>query len=288
MRHLKEFNSFNLPSDRLNEEEGWKENILVGLMSLMGIAGMSQTTHKSDDGNKRFYKTKTEQTANNMIKRGWTLDSVQVDTLWKEVITKKPDTLVMVTRLSLDKDQYFASGKFELSQDVKDSISNTLNGISSENGVITDIRVESSTDKQGLSVNLQKQLKGMGYSGDNKGLSQARSEAVTKYMVELGINDSLIETSQKYEMGEQTIEQSARYVNVDIVYLVIDQEVTPSVKTSEPKVNKTYFLSIPKTGSTYTKTKTTYKFKGGNRKTIKMGPIKHHKSRKSVVDKCTW
>jgi hypothetical protein len=74
-------------------------------------------------------------------------------------------------------------------------------------------------------------------------------------------------------------------VNIDIVYLVIDQTVTPAKTTDVPQVKKTYFLSIPSTSSSSSKT---YKFKGGNRKTIKMGPIKHHKARKSIVDKCTW
>ena len=276
MKYLNKFNNF----DKINEEESWKE-ILLGLLSLVGVSGMSQ--NRPSDGDRRVYRAKTEQSMKNMVRQGWTLDSVQVDTLWKEVLIKKPDTLVMVTKLSFDKDQYFESGKFVLSQDVKDSISSTLNDISGEGGVITDIRVESSTDKQGLSINLQKQLKDMGYSGDNKGLSKARSEAVTNYMTsEMGINDTLIESTQKYEMGDETIDQSARYVNVDIAYLVINQEVTPGKTVDTPQLKKTYFLS-----TTNKVTNPPHKFKRGhNKKTVKMGPIKHHKNRKSVVARC--
>lgn len=275
MRHIRQFNNFN----RVNEEEGWKENILVGLLSLFGVAGMGQT-NKGDD--RRTYHTQSEQTMKSMLQRAWTLDSTQVDTLWKEVITKKPDTLVMVTRLSLDKEQYFASGKFELSPDVKDSIQETLSEISNKGGVITNIRVESSTDKQGLSDNLQKQLKSMGYSGDNKGLSQARSEAVTNYLAEMGVNDTLVDTEQKYEQGQQTIEQSSRYVNVDIVYLVISQEVTPAKSIDVPQVKTTYWLS---------KDKTRTQHKGGKhrRKHFKLGHIKTFKGgRKTAVDACPW
>lgn len=278
MKYLKPFNNF----DTINEEEGWKENILVGLLSLLGVAGMGQTK-PHDGGDRRTYHTQSEQTVKSMLQRGWTLDSTQVDTLWKEVITKKPDTLVMVTRLSLDKDQYFASGKFELAQDVKDSVQNTLSEISNKGGVITDIRVESSTDKQGLSTNLQKQLKSMGYSGDNKGLSQARNEAVTNYLVELGVNDTLIDSEQKYEQGQQTIEQSARYVNVDIAYLIISQEVTPSKTTDVPQVKSTYYLSKDKSSTQ----------KSGHhrhiKKHFKLGHIKIFTGgRKTAIDACPF
>ena len=276
MKHLKPFNNF----DRINEEEGWKENILVGLLSLLGVAGMGQTTHKGDQ-DRRTVHTQSEVSMKNMLKRGWTLDSTQVDTLWREVQVSKPDTMVMVTRLSLDKDQYFASGKFELSQEVKDSIQATLGEVTNSGGIITEIRVESSTDKQGLSQNLQKQLKSMGYSGDNKGLSQARSEAITKYLEQMGVNDSLIGTEQKYEMGQETIDQSARYVTVDISYIVISEEVTPSKSVEEPQIKKTFFLSKERE-----KTTSTYHFKKHKKKTIKLGKIKQHKTRKSAIDAC--
>lgn len=278
MKHLRKFESFSI-----NEEEGWKENILVGLMSLIGVAGMGQTTHKGgDEPARRTVHTQSELSMKNMLKRGWTLDSVQVDTLWKQVQVSKPDTIVMVTRLSLDKDQYFASGKFELSGEVKDSIQSTLADVTNEGGIITDIRVESSTDKQGLSVNLQKELKSMGYSGDNKGLSKARNEAVTKYLVELGVNDSLIRSEQKYEMGSETIQQSARYVNVDIAYMVVSSEVTPSKSVDQPQIKKTYFLSKEKE-----KTHGHYKFK---KKRFKLGKIKLFKGkpRTSAVDACPF
>ena len=123
MKYLNNFDNF----DKINEEEGWKENILVGLLSLLGVSGMGQN---KSDGDKRIYHTKTEQSMKNMVRQGWSLDSTQVDTLWREVQAKKPNTLTMVTTLRLDKDQYFASGKFVLSNDVKDSIQSTLSDIS--------------------------------------------------------------------------------------------------------------------------------------------------------------
>lgn len=277
MKYLNNFNNF----DKINEEEGWKENILVGLLSLIGVSGMGQNKTGDD---RRVYHTKTEQSMKNMIRQGWTLDSTQVDTLWKEVQVKKPDTLTMVTTLRLDKDQYFASGKFELSQNVKDSIQSTLSDISNSAGIITDISVKSSTDKQGLSTNLQKQLKSMGYTGDNKGLSKARNEAVTNYLSELGVNDSLIASDQKWEMGTDKIDQGARYVTINISYLVIDQEVTPSETEDVPLVKKTYWLSKEKGD---VKTPPFRKWKWGTSKTRKNGPIKNHgRKHNKCVDKC--
>lgn len=276
MRHIKKFESF----DHINEEEGWKENILVGLLSLLGVSAIGQT---KDKDNKRIYHTKSEQSMTNMVKRGWSLDSTQVNTLWQEVQSSKPDTITMVTKLSLDKDQYFTSGSFELSQDVRDSISNTLSEISNSGGIITDIKIVSSTDKQGLSINLQKQLKSKNYSPDNKGLSKARNESVSDYLTSLGINDTLIQSNQKYEQGEQTIDQSSRYVTIDIAYLVISKDVAPSKSVDTPISNNTYWLSTVNKKSS----NGTYKFKGGFKKTHKNGPIKNHKrGHRSCVDKC--
>ena len=122
----------------------------------------------------------------------------------------------------------------------------------------------------------------MGYSGDNKGLSKARNEAVTKYLVELGVNDSLIRSEQKYEMGSETIQQSARYVNVDIAYMVVNKDVTPSEVSKEPQIKKTYFLSKEKE-----KTHGHYKFK---KKRFKLGKIKLFKGkpRTSAIDACPF
>jgi len=265
---LSRFNEFN----RLNEEEGWKENILVGLLSILGVSAFGQKG--PDDGNRRTFHTKTEASIPSMIKRGWTLDSVKVDTLFNEAKEKAPETEMMVTRIRLDKDQYFASGKFELSQSVKDSIYNSLAEITNNKGIITDVNIVSSTDKQGLSTNLQTQLKSMGYTGDNQGLSKARSEAISGYLEELGVNNDLIQQDQKYEQGTGEIDQSARYVNVDIYYMKSEVKETPRTPETSPSVTKTFYLSKEKG----TESKGGHhKFKGGFKLNLKLGPLKQHK-----------
>jgi outer membrane protein OmpA-like peptidoglycan-associated protein len=226
------FNQF----DKLNEEEGWKTNVLVGLLSLLGVQAMG---HKVKDERHLTTHTHLQSTVQSYLKQGWSLDSTQVDTIYAKVKAEKPDTIVSVARLKLDKDQYFDSGKFGLSQEVKDSISQTLNSI---NGVVIDIVITSSTDKQGLSINLQNQLKSLGYSADNIGLSKARAAGLEKYLTTLGVSDSLIRVQTQFEQGSGTIDQSARFVSVDIYFLQITETIKPGEKIV-PKVNKTFYLS---------------------------------------------
>jgi len=264
---ISNFNQFN----KINEEEGWKENILVGLLSVLGVSAFGQ---KGEDvGSRRTFHTKQESSIPSLIKRGWSLDSVKVDTLFNEVKEKAPQDEMLVTRIKLDKDQYFPSGKFELSQEVKDSIYNSLADIANNNGVITDIIIVSSTDRQKPSHKLETLLGSKGYSPDNQGLSKARSEAISGYLEEVGINSSLIQSEQKYEQGEAEIEQSARYVSVDIYYMKSTKITYPEIQPNK-SVSKTFFLSKEKGN---TDTGGHHKFKGGFKFNLKLGPVKHHR-----------
>jgi outer membrane protein OmpA-like peptidoglycan-associated protein len=264
MKYLSSFNSYEV-------NEGWTENVLVGLLSLLGSQVMGQKSNISHT------KTKSDASMKSLIKSGWSLDSTAVDTLYYQVLKSKPDTNIVSTRLTLDKDQFFSSGKYELTPEMKSSIESTLTGILNENGIIFKIEVESSTDKQGLSQNLQKELSGLGYSPDNKGLSKARCESVSNFLELLGVEDSLIISSQLFEKGESEVEQSARYVNVDFYYMMVSEEVLPAEFDSKYKVKKTYYLSKEQkpTGKVI-------KLKGGRTKTKKLGPIKNHIKRPAV------
>lgn len=261
--------------DKINEEEGWKTNVLVGLMSLLGVQAMG---HKVPDTQQRMTThTHLENTAKSFIKKGWQLDSVEIDTLWNKVKAEKPETEVFVTRLQLDKDQFFESGRFALSQMVKDSLTNTMNDISNNQGVVTKIEITSSTDKQGLSVNLQKLLKSLGYTADNQGLSKARAAGIESFFKGMGVNDSLVTVLSMYEQGTGTIDQSARFVSVDIYYLVTTIVEHPGEKPSF-KINKTYNLSKDiETKHQHTR--------GSYKDTKKLGSVKQFRSVKAL--KCS-
>jgi hypothetical protein len=200
-------------------------------------------------------KVKTEAEADKLVDKGWTLDSTQVDTLWKEVLIQKPETTVHIDSIKFDDNQYFASGKYNLNEDMADSISSIIDNIIAQGGVISGIQVESSTDKQGLSSRLQAELKGLGYSGDNTGLSKVRCEQITNHLEGLGIDSSLITSTQVVEAGTGTIDASARYVIVKIAYL--DKEIvsTPGIVEKVPQLKEIHYLSkeveISKTKKTH-------------------------------------
>lgn len=263
------FNQFN---EELNE--GWKTNILVGLMSLLGSQAMGYGT----DGNKITTKTNLERTAQSYIKQGWKLDSIQIDTLVNKIKAENPDTMVMVTRLKFDKNQYFESGKFQLSQSVIDSIYSSMMEIADQKGVVTNIEITSSTDKQGLSANLANLLKSLGYSPDNKGLSKARANSISEYLKSLGVNETLISTQEMFEQGGE-IDQSARFVSLDIYYLIKKYPPEPEDKVVK-SVKKTYYLSTDKDVSHGVQ-----KIKGKYKENKFLGPLKNYKNIKAY--KCS-
>jgi len=270
MKKIKNYKEFI--DNSVNEEEGWKDIALgtaLAAGSLMpGQLKAGETDYQNDkqateisyqspekkDGKsidwpwskktKTLHKTvNTQAEADKLVNRGWTLDSTQVDTLWREVTIQKPDTTVHIDEIKFDDNQYFASGKYNLNEDMTDSISSTIDNIIAQGGIISAIQVESSTDKQGLSSRLQNELKGLGYSGDNTGLSKARCEQIINYLVGLGIDDTLITSNQVVEAGTGTVDASARYVIVKIVYL--DKEVvsTPGIVEKVPELKEVHYLS---------------------------------------------
>jgi outer membrane protein OmpA-like peptidoglycan-associated protein len=270
MKKIKNYKEF-IDKSINEEEEGWKDIALGTALAASTLApgqlkaGNTDYTNNNpteisyeapaEKDNKSIdwpwsKKTKTIHTkvtnqegVDRLVSKGWTLDSTQVDTLWKEVTIQKPDTIVHKDEIRFDDNQYFASGKYNLNEDMADSISSVIDNIISQGGIISGIQVESSTDKQGLSIRLQSELKGIGYSGDNTGLSKARCEKITDYLVGLGIDSSLVTSNQVVEGGTGTVDASARYVIVKIVYL--DKEIvsTPGIVEKVPQLKEVHYLS---------------------------------------------
>lgn len=272
MKKIKNYKEFI--DNPINEEEGWKEKLIGTAMAagtlLPGQLKAGDINYKDADNKQAteisyeapaekdgstidwpwskktktlHKKVSTEAEADKLLDRGWTLDSTQVDTIWREVTVQKPDTTVNIDEIKFDDNQFFASGKYVLNEDMKDSISAAIDNIISQGGIISGIQVESSTDKQGLSLKLQNELKGIGYSGDNSGLSKARCEQITKYLESLGVNDTLITSKQVVEAGTGTIDPSARYVVVKIAYLDKDVVTTPGIVEKVPELKETHYLS---------------------------------------------
>ena len=270
MKKIKNYKEF-IDNSINEEEEGWKDIALGTALAASTLApgqlkaGNTDYTNNNpteisyeapaEKDNKSIdwpwsKKTKTIHTkvtnqegVDRLVNKGWTLDSTQVDTLWKEITIQKPDTIVHKDEIRFDDNQYFASGKYNLNEDMTDSISSVIDNIISQGGIISGIQVESSTDKQGLSIRLQNELKGIGYSGDNTGLSKARCEQITDYLVGLGIDSSLVTSNQVVEGGTGTVDASARYVIVKIVYLDKEVVATPGIVEKIPQLKEIHYLS---------------------------------------------
>lgn len=214
-----------------------------------------------------------------LTKSGWTIDS----TVWRSVSVSKPDTMIYSAEFRLDGGQFFESGKYDLNEEMISKINSVFDDLYERGVFITDILIESSTDKQGLSKNLQNELKSKGYSPDNIGLSKARSKSIFDYLVgSIGINETLIETNELYELGSGEIDQSARYVTIKIVYLEGSSIVTPDVIEKVPQLKTTYFLSKEKPNY-----KKPGKITGKNYKSKPHGPIKS-KSRVKIKTECFY
>jgi hypothetical protein len=272
MKKIKNYKDFI--DNSVNEEEGWKDIALGTAMAASTLAPgqlkAGESEYKDLDSKQKteisyeapaekdnksidwpwskktktiHRKVKTQAEADKLVDKGWTLDSSQVDTLWREVTIQKPETIVHIDSIKFDDNQYFASGKYNLNEDMADSISSIIDNIIEQGGIISGIQVESSTDKQGLSTRLQTELKGLGYSGDNTGLSKARCEQITNHLEGLGIDSSIITDNQIVEAGSGTVDASARYVIVKIVYL--DKEVTtyPEIVEKVPQLKEIHYLS---------------------------------------------
>jgi len=212
---------------------------------------------KDDDTLHKVTKSKSEM--QKMTKyQHWTLDSTKIETKWDTIVKKAPNTKVLVLDIKLTDDQYFRSGSFVLDQSIKTKIDSLLTEVISNDYVITDIGIESSTDMQNVGPNVKKNLESNGYVGDNSGLATARAESISKYLDESGIDTSLIsiQTLPEQNLGgadKNGREQAARYVTVSIAVLGFEDRNTPDIIEIVPKIKNTYYLSkvVDDSGTTY-------------------------------------
>lgn len=172
------------------------------------------------------------------LKSGWALSSVTMDTL-KQTIKAKPEIVSKVVwdtvTISTPSLEMFEEGSFELSHGIKDSISDILTQVSNQEFVVAGIEIESSTDKQRVSVQKAKELEDNGFEGNNKGLSEARNTALKNFFISKNGGDT-IKIKQKilYEQGEGTVgavdpqDPSARYVKISLILFHVEKSSVPS------------------------------------------------------------
>ena len=278
MKYILKYQDF----ESVNEELNWWQKLLLGggvIGSMFSPKDLSGQT--KDDGKKvvvSHIKTSSDKSSDRLVKKGWTLDKTVIDTLWEKVKIAKPDTELVSSTLQFDDSQFFPSGKFTLDQEMINGINQELERIESEGGLVTDVMIESSTDKQGLSNNLQNILSSMKYEPNNKGLSQARCDAIKKHLIGLQVSPTIIQENPLYEKGTETIDQSARYVFVRFVYIVVDQNITPGEFVYQPQLKKTHYLSKETKYKKSKKSKIKKSlFKWGSKIIKRHGPLKNRK-----------
>lgn len=274
MNHIKSFKDYD------KVDEGLKQNIVAGIMSLFLSYGSMASNKTHTATYKQSYdqddSLKMKSDIERRLKSGWKLSASEIDTVWNKLQADAPDTTIETLSLRIDNSAFFESGKFELSDVIKLDIDSALQEVIDNNGSLCSINIKSSTDKQGLSANLQKILKEKGLSPDNKGLSKARSLSVENYLLN-NINKEIINIENLSEQGQNTIDQSARYVYVNFNYLVIK-----SIPSSSPEQIKIKNKLVFKKEFSSEKAK----HKHSRTKTIKHGPIKGKK--RGSVDCVTW
>lgn len=246
--------------------EGWRENLLTGLMLLTGVVGADaagKVTAKSQDKiitiplgkGKKITKTLTNvtqdaQSMENMLRRSWELDSVVLDTIWHTaqlVDEIKVDSISIVTGTMDGNFQYFNPGTFDLTNQFKNIIKNGINSL--EGKSLLNIRIEASTDKQQLLPATKNRLKNSGYEETNAGLAQARANTIKNYLIsELGVDSNSIVLELKPEQGSGTSDEYAsgmyRYINLDVTFLDIPDIGDFTIPQTPPTydVNKTYHM----------------------------------------------
>lgn len=255
-----------------NEEdlnEGLKDILMAGLMSLLTVGGVNAQTIKTVDRkvektglfnqntktdltkaykfnlDSTMTKEKADEIIAKMLKKGWSMKGSALDTLWTKVSAEAPDTKVDSIAVKFDSGNYFASGKYDLDAKMKSDIDGVLQEVVSRGGTLVKMNVVASTDKQGLSKGLKAKLIDAGFTGDNTGLSKARSGNVKAYLESLGVDSSLIEEKNLAEQGTQEVDSSARYVLVQAVYLVASAPAK-TVAKEEPKSTVDYTVYLNK------------------------------------------
>lgn len=228
---------------KLNESlnEGLN-NIVLGILMLLNVNILSASNQ--DSTSKINRKTFDKNTAENMVKQGFTLDSTKIDTIIS--IIKDADVVDSIETIELipDVDLLFNSGSYNINDTIKHDIDEIFSTIEDDLYILLKIEIESSTDKQLLKLNLQNDLKNKGYEPNNQGLSELRSDKISEYITsKYNVNNDIIFKDNKYEQGNDIIDKNYRYVKIRfyIVKSNFDDIMLGAIKKTDYK--KTYYLS---------------------------------------------
>lgn len=168
----------------------------------------------NERGDKRFQNEKT-------IKDDMGFSKIQETSTLEVTVESEPTTIFV----NIFEEGTFESGTYNVDSTLATTINDTLSFYRSKGYTTKIVNIESSTDGQGLSNNLKRDLEDKGYSGDNKGLSQLRNDALKNYLIENVEVDSNQITQNPLFVDDGVIDQSLRYNKIEIK--VEKKESTP-------------------------------------------------------------
>lgn len=165
------------------------------------------------------------------LKSGYAITEISQDTIKKIMTdTVQGESVVDTLKLPYNVGDLFGAGKFVLSQDGKTSIKEILDSLQSQGYSVIGVHVESSTDKQRVSDDLNKKIGDLGYKTGNEGLSQVRNDQIKKVLLDLGIDTSMIKQTVLFNEGRGKLgavnpqDASARYVTLQVDMIKIADE----------------------------------------------------------------
>lgn len=169
----------------------------------LGEGKSLQTTKQVNPSEKKLKELKA---------KGWQIVWTESDTTTKGGV--KPGEKKPGVEFKNDNDKFFELGGYKLTEEIKEKIKGQI----SQMGGVDSVNIESSTDKTPLTPRLKADLESKGYSGDNKGLSKARSNAIKSFLMSLGINpDNVTVVNLADEGKEGGYDPSARYVKLILI-----------------------------------------------------------------------
>lgn len=303
MKNIQNFDDFN------NEplDEGWRNVLGAGLLSLMSFGAFGkgninkdikpkedskEITTTRDFGDNEEYK---QSEIKRLLKSGWKQSGVEIDTLWEKTREEAPDTMIHTISMKIGGNQFFKSGDFVVSDSVKNEISHMLQEVLDNDGILTNVVIEASTDKQGLSPRLKKELTKKGYDSSNAGLSKLRADGIKDYLTsgvnidgdKCPINDSLIQIKALNSQGD-TVDATKRYVKVDVQFMINPKQYgSEQERKFKTKTTYTFSKTVDNekdNSKVKVYKKSSYKYNSPIRR-IKLGNIFRHKNRSLLCPK---
>jgi outer membrane protein OmpA-like peptidoglycan-associated protein len=209
----------NVPTSYGQSNQPQQVKTVVTSKDLLGRPLTSAPSTKTENLGDYKYLVTTKQ-VNPSPKRDAELKAKGYKPVWTDTTKSTPKWGVKSqekkspTVMKSDNDKFFELGGYNLTQEVKDTIQSRVSKMSN----LDSVKIEASTDKTPLTKKLKADLESKGYSGDNDGLSKARSNSIKNFLVSLGVKPSnVIEINLANQGKEGGYDPSARYVKLTLI-----------------------------------------------------------------------